>query len=152
MSSGDLAESLNSSLDGWSRAMGLRFVRATPDEVVAELTVGAEHRQPHGIVHGGVYTGLIETVASIGASLDAMSRGQTAVGLENHTSFLRAVREGTLRATARPLVRGRRSQVWEAAIVSDDGKIAARGTVRLLCLDDGTALAGKNTGGNEPAR
>ncbi len=140
-----MAAVLNANLDGWNRAMDLRFVRATADEVVAELTVGPQHRQPHGIVHGGVFTGVVETVASIGASLDAMARGQTVVGLENHTSFLRAVRQGTLRATARPLTRGRRSQVWEATIVTDEGKTAAKGTVRLLCLDEGSVLAGQRT-------
>jgi uncharacterized protein (TIGR00369 family) len=131
----DPAELVNRSLDGWCRAMDLRIVRLAADEVVAELTVGAQHLQPHGIVHGGVYTGVVETVASMGASLDAMSRGQVAVGLENHTSFLRAVREGKLTARALPLVRGRRSQVWEASVTSADGKVAARGTVRLLCID-----------------
>ncbi|MGH7435487.1 MAG: PaaI family thioesterase [Polyangiaceae bacterium] len=139
----DPAEILNTSLDGWCRAMAVRFLRVTVDEVVAELTVGPQHRQPHGIVHGGVYTGVIETVASMGASLDAMSRGQTAVGLENHTSFLRAVREGTLTATARPLVRGRRSQVWEATITTAEGKVAARGTVRLLCINPADVAARK---------
>src|SRR5579872_6301986 len=122
--SSDPAEYLNKPLDGWCRAMDVRIVRLAADEVVAELTVGPQHLQPHGIVHGGLYTGVIETVASMGASVDAMSRGQVAVGLENHTSFLRAVREGTLTARALSLVRGRRTQVWEASVTTADGKVA----------------------------
>jgi uncharacterized protein (TIGR00369 family) len=133
--SSDPTEYLGKPLDGWCRAMDVRIVRLAADEVVAELTVGPQHLQPHGIVHGGLYTGVIETVASMGASVDAMSRGQVAVGLENHTSFLRAVREGKLTARALPLVRGRRTQVWEASVTTADGKVAARGTVRLLCID-----------------
>ena len=100
-SSDDLAPMLNAHRDGWCTAMDLRFVRATADEVVAEWTVAPQHLQAYGIVHGGVHSGVIETLASVGAALHGMPRGQSVVGLENHTSFLRAVREGTLRATAR---------------------------------------------------
>jgi 1,4-dihydroxy-2-naphthoyl-CoA hydrolase len=132
--------------DGYNEALGLHFVQASADEVVAELAIGAMHLQPHGIVHGGVYCAMIETVASVGANLSASPRGQTAVGLENHTSFLRAVRSGTLRATARPLTRGRRTQVWEASVTDGDGRVAATGRVRLICIDPGSDLAGEKAG------
>jgi uncharacterized protein (TIGR00369 family) len=141
----DFAEQLNASDVGWNRAMGIRWVSATADQVVVEWDVGEAHRQPHGIVHGGVHCGVIEAVASVGASLHAMSRGQTVVGLENHTSFLRAVRTGRLRAVARPLTRGRRTQVWEATVTDEQGRIAATGRVRLMCLDEGTVLAGERS-------
>jgi uncharacterized protein (TIGR00369 family) len=139
----DFSEMLNGSLDGWSKAMGVRFVRATRDEVVAELEVGAAHRQPYGLVHGGVYAGLVETVASVGAGVHAMANGRTVVGLENHTSFLHAVREGVLRATALPLTRGKQTHVWEATITDATGRIAATGRVRFLCLEAGAAVAGE---------
>ena len=139
----DFTEMLNGSLDGWSAAMGLRFVRATVDEVVAEIEVAAPHRQPYGIVHGGVYAGMVESVASVGAGLHAMTLGRTIVGLENHTSFLHAVREGVLRATARPLTRGKRTQVWEGTITDATGRVAATGRVRFLSLEPGAALAGE---------
>jgi uncharacterized protein (TIGR00369 family) len=113
------------------------------EEVVAELEISSHHRQPYGIVHGGLYSGLIETVASVGAALGALQRGQSVVGLENHTSFLNAVREGKLRATARPLTRGRRTQVWEATITSANGRAAASGRVRFLALEAGSTLAGE---------
>jgi 1,4-dihydroxy-2-naphthoyl-CoA hydrolase len=137
---------MNAYAGGWNRAMHLRFVSATADEVIAELPIGPVHLQPHGIVHGGVYSGIVETVASVGAALSAGSRGQTAVGLENHTSFLRAVRSGILRATARPLTRGRRTQVWEASVTDDAGRVAATGRVRLLCLEPDSELAGEKAG------
>jgi len=141
--SDDFAESLNANLDGWNAAMGVRFVRATADEVVAEWTVDKQHRQAYGIVHGGVHCGVIETLASVGAALYALGRGQTVVGLENHTSFISAVRSGTLRCTCKPITRGRRTQVWEATVTSEDGKTVATGRVRLLCLDGDASLAGK---------
>ncbi|HSR24744.1 MAG TPA: PaaI family thioesterase, partial [Candidatus Eisenbacteria bacterium] len=68
--------------------------------------------------------------------LVAMPRGQRVVGLENSTSFIRAVRSGRLHASARPLTRGRTSQVWEASIYDEREQLVAHGRVRLLCLGD----------------
>lgn len=123
--------------------MGLRFVTASPDECVGELTIGPQHLQPYGIVHGGVHAGIIESACSTGAAVAAMGRGQSVVGLENSTSFIRAARGGTLRVTARPVTRGRRTQVWEATVTDEAGQVLATGRVRLMCLDPGTELAGK---------
>jgi uncharacterized protein (TIGR00369 family) len=134
----DVLEGLNAH-DGFSAAMGFVLRKATPTEVEAEWTVGKQHLQPYGIVHGGVHAGVVETVCSVGAGIAAADRGQTGgvVGLENHTSFLRAVREGTkLRARATPLTRGRRTQVWQAEVRDEAGQLIATGSVRLLCTPD----------------
>src|SRR5512143_275620 len=128
---------------GWDSAMGFRYVRATRDEVVVEYDVADVHKQPYGIVHGGVHCGVVEAVCSTGAAMDAMARGQSVVGLENHTSFVRAVRGGTIRVTATPVTRGRRVQLWEAVCRDEAGKVVATGRVRLLCLDPGSELAGE---------
>jgi uncharacterized protein (TIGR00369 family) len=135
---------LNANLDGWSSANGLRFLRATAEGVSAEWTVGPQHLQAYGIVHGGVHCGVIETLTSVGAAVFASARNQTVVGLENHTSFIRAVRAGErLTAEARPLTRGRSTQVWEATITNAQGKTVATGRVRLLCLEPGAVVAGE---------
>ena len=139
----DFAQMLNAQRDGWNTAMGVRYVRATRDEVVVEWEVGPQHLQAYGIVHGGVHAGVIETITSVGAALNASARGQSIVGLENHTSFIRAVREGTLRATALPITRGRRTQVWEATVTDPEGRTVATGRVRLLALEADTAVAGE---------
>jgi len=139
----DFAAEMNATRGGFNTAMGLRFVRATRSEVTAELTIGANHTQPYGIVHGGVHAGIIETVCSVGAALDAEEHGRTAVGLENSTTFLRAARSGVLRVTARPLTRGRRTQVWEATVVDESGRPLATGRVRLICLEPESELAGR---------
>ena len=110
--------------DGWRAAMGVRVVVATEEECVVEMVVGPQHLQPLGIVHGGVHAGLVETAASIGAGVWAMTRGMTVVGLENHTSFVHAVRGGKLVATAKPITRGRRSQAWEVRVEDENGRIA----------------------------
>ncbi len=135
-------EDLNERGGGWNRAMGLVVTAATPDEVTAELTVGPQHHQGYGIVHGGVYAGIVETACSIGAALWSLPQGRPVVGLENTTSFLRAMRGGRLRVQATPLVRGRRSQVWEANVTDDEDRLVATGRVRLLCLEPETQIDG----------
>lgn len=119
----------------WAGEVGLSVVTATRDEVVATIPVGTKHHQPMGIIHGGVYASVIETVASIGAAIDAVAQGKAVVGLENQTSFVRATRSGTLTARATPITRGRRTQLWEVTIRDDAGAIAATGRVRLLVVD-----------------
>jgi 1,4-dihydroxy-2-naphthoyl-CoA hydrolase len=141
----DVAEYLNEHRDGWVRHNGLTFLRATPDEVTAELTVEPAHLQGYGIVHGGVHCGIVETLASVGAALWAWPQGLSVVGLENSTSFLRAVRKGKLTGTARPLARGRSTQVWEVEIRDDRDRRVATGRVRLLCLDPARQVAGEPT-------
>src|SRR5215469_8794311 len=137
---GDFSAALNTNLGGWSAAMGMHFIRATKEVVEAELIIGPDHLQAYGVVHGGVHSGVVETVASVGAALSALEQGSSVVGVENHTSFLLAVREGKLHATARPLMRGKRTQVWEANITDDAGRLVATGRVRLIALE-GNAMA-----------
>lgn len=144
----DFSQRLNEMPEGWLRAMSVSITKATADEVRAELTVGPEHLQGYGIVHGGVHCGLIESLASIGAALYALPRNQSVVGLENNTSFIRAVRAGaTLRAVATPVTRGRKTQVWEAKVEDGEGRVVATGRVRLLCLDKDESLAGEQVRG-----
>lgn len=133
---------INASARGWVSEMGIRIVTATGDEVTCEWDVADKHHQAYGIVHGGVHCGVIETICSLGAAIDAARRGQSVVGLENTTSFVRAVRSGRLRAAAMPVTRGRRSQLWQARIEDGEGRTVAIGRVRLLALDAGTDLAG----------
>lgn len=143
MADSDVVTMLNAARGGFEVAIGLVFTRASLDEVSCEVPVGPHLVQPYGLVHGGVYSSIVETLASVGAALFAMPKGQTTVGLENTTSFLRAVRSGTLIGVARPLHRGRATQVWEVEVRGDDGKLAATGRVRMLCLEPGAQVAGE---------
>ena len=79
----------------------------------------------------------------------ALPRNQTVVGLENNTSFVRAVRSGAkLHAVATPITRGRRTQVWESRVLDDQERIVAAGRVRLLCLEQEQELAGEQVRGS----
>jgi len=140
----DYAAQLNLHRDGFCTAMDLHFVKATASEVVIEWQLGPQHRQVYGIVHGGVYCGVIETAASVGAALSLMPDDKSPVGLENNTTFIKAVREGKLRATGRPLTRGRKTQVWEVEIRNETAQLIASGRVRLLCLEAGHPVGGEH--------
>lgn len=142
----DIVDLVNTARGGLEEALGLRFTAVSADQVVAEITVGSEHHQPYGLVHGGVYAALVETVCSVGAAMNAMPQGQSTVGLDNHTSFLRACREGRLVATAVPLKKGRRTHVWTAEVHDQDGRLCATGQVRVLVLDEGATVAGRTVG------
>jgi 1,4-dihydroxy-2-naphthoyl-CoA hydrolase len=133
--------------DGLLATLDMRIVSASDSEVVVEWQIGPKHWQPMGIVHGGVYCAAVETACSIGATLSAQSRdpNMVAVGLDNHTSFVRATRGGLVRAVARPLTRGRTTQLWEAEIRGDDGQLLATGRLRLLCVPRDSALGGTGT-------
>lgn len=141
----DVTAMINANLGGWNTGMGLRFTSVTDHECVGELVVGPQHLQPYGIVHGGVHAGIIEAACSTGAAVAAFARQQSVVGLENATSFIAAVRGGTLRVVAKPVTRGRKTQVWEAVVTNEAGRTCATGRVRLLCLEAGSELAGERT-------
>jgi len=138
----DLAAYMNRQPTGWVREMGITILTATADEVTCEWEVTEKHHQGYGIVHGGVHCGVVETIASLGAALVARPRGQRVVGLENTTAFIRAVRSGRLHAAARPLTRGRTTQVWEAWIRDEEDLLVAHGRVRLLCLAEDREVGG----------
>lgn len=134
----DHTQILNGMQRGFDAAMGFEYTRVTRNEVAAELTVSEVHLQQYGLVHGGVHAGLIEVLCSAGAAINAMAEGMAgSVGLENSTSFVRAVRKGVLRGVAKPLHKGRRVQVWEARVEDDKGRLVATGRVRLMNLDKG---------------
>src|SRR3979409_2553565 len=130
----DIVAYLNGMPGGWVKETGITILTASADEVTCEFEVTEKHHQGYGIVHGGVHCGVVETLASIGAAVVARPRGQRVVGLETTPSFIRAVRSGKLHAVARPVTRGRLSQVWEAWVYDDRDRLVAEGRVRLLCL------------------
>ena len=101
------------------------------EEVTGHIDAGPAHHTPWGVVHGGVYATAVETACSIGASTAVNGAGQFAVGLSNHTDFLRAHREGRLDVRARPVHQGRTGQLWHCDITREDGKLVAQGRVRL---------------------
>jgi 1,4-dihydroxy-2-naphthoyl-CoA hydrolase len=113
------------------RHAALHVQDATATRVTGTIAAGPDQHTPWGVVHGGVYTTAVESACSIGASLAVIDRGEYAVGLANHTDFLRPFVEGELRVTATPIQQGRTQQLWQCDIARPDGKLVARGQLRL---------------------
>ncbi|HET9657786.1 MAG TPA: PaaI family thioesterase [Kineosporiaceae bacterium] len=124
---------------GFTGLIGMEVLQLGADRAVLRWTVRPELHQPHGIVHGGVYCTAVETAASFGAAFWYADRGHV-VGVSNTTDFLRAVREGTLTATATPVHRGRTQQLWQVDILDDGDRLVARGQVRLQNVEDADRL------------
>jgi 1,4-dihydroxy-2-naphthoyl-CoA hydrolase len=120
---------------GFTRASGFELASCTALEVTGHLEADESHHTPWGVVHGGVYTTIVETACSLGASVAVADRGQHAVGLSNHTDFVRAHRTGPLDVRAYPIHQGRTGQLWQCDITRADGKLVAQGRVRLQNVD-----------------
>ena len=117
--------------------LGLVFTELTPDGARARLEVQPKLLQPMGIVHGGVYCSMIESMASLAAWTWINANGGGAVvGVNNNTDFLRAIGSGIVYGTATPVHRGRRQQLWLVTITDADDRMVARGQVRLQNLEE----------------
>ncbi len=117
---------------GFDSELGLQYLEVTPDGGRASLEITDKVKQPWGIVHGGVYCAIVESLASVcGHVWLAEHGGGTVVGVNNNTDFLRAIKSGTVTAVSTPIHRGRRQQLWLITITDEDGRTVARGQVRL---------------------
>lgn len=116
--------------------LGLVYTDVTPDGATAQLEITPKLHQPTGIVHGGVYCSMIESMASVSAYVWlAANGGGHVVGVNNNTDFLRAVSDGTVFGTSEPVHRGRRQQLWLVTILDGKDRLIARGQVRLQNLE-----------------
>ena len=116
----------------WIESLGLVLDEISGTRVTAHMDLGAQHHTPWGVVHGGIYTTVIESLASVGASAAVFDQKQFAVGVNNSTDFLRAMREGSVNVVAEPIIQGRVQQLWSVTITRrEDGKLVAQGRVRL---------------------
>jgi 1,4-dihydroxy-2-naphthoyl-CoA hydrolase len=123
--SGPTAEQINAALVGFDRTYGLEFVEFSDTEVKARVAVSDALKQPAGLVHGGVYSSLAESMASLGTAFAVLAQGSTAMGLSNSTSFLRPITQGSVHAQATALHRGRTTWVWDVRFSDDEGRLCA---------------------------
>jgi uncharacterized protein (TIGR00369 family) len=113
------------------QAAGLQVDGASASEVTGHIDADASHHTPWGVVHGGLYATAVESACSIGASTAVADQGMFAVGLSNHTDFVRAHKTGRLDVRAWPIHQGRTGQLWQCDVTREDGKLVAQGRVRL---------------------
>ena len=122
-------------IGGFEKELGLTWVDVGPDGARAEVQINDKLLQPWGIVHGGVYCSIIESLASVPGYFWLVEHGGgTVVGVNNNTDFLRAISSGTVYAVSTPLHRGRLQQLWLTTITDENDRVVARGQVRLQNL------------------
>jgi 1,4-dihydroxy-2-naphthoyl-CoA hydrolase len=108
---------------GFDRLFGLEVLEVTDTLARGQVKVREELKQAYGIVHGGVYAALAESLASIATAFAVAAEGKLAVGLSNQTSFLRPITEGTVHGMAVRKHRGRTTWVWEVEMSDDAGRV-----------------------------
>lgn len=104
---------------------GLEVIESSDELVRARVPVRDEIKQPMGLVHGGIFASIAESICSTATAMAVWPEGKGAQGMSNQTSFLRPITEGTIHAEARRRHRGRMSWVWEVDITDDEGRLCA---------------------------
>lgn len=113
---------------------GIEFVEIGDDFISGRVPVDARTRQPYGILHGGVSVLLAETLGSNGAAL-AVPAGRRVVGLDINANHLRAVSQGWVTGTARPLHIGRSTHVWQIEMVDEQQRPSCISRLTLAVLE-----------------
>ncbi len=134
------AEQTHEPLPGFDGLYGLQLLEYSDTEVRARVEVREELLQPAGLVHGGVYASMAESMASLATAIVVFPDGLVAMGLSNNTSFLRPVTAGTVHAHAVRLHRGRTTWVWDVRFSDDAGRLCAvtRMTIAVRPLPAGS--------------
>jgi 1,4-dihydroxy-2-naphthoyl-CoA hydrolase len=105
--------------------IGTEWLEIESEQARARIAVEKRHTQPYGLVHGGVFATLAESICSRATHDSVRDQGKVAVGLSNSTSFLRPIREGHVNALARRRHEGRTTWIWDVEISDDDGRLCA---------------------------
>jgi 1,4-dihydroxy-2-naphthoyl-CoA hydrolase len=111
--------------DGLGDLIGLEYVSTEADEVKARVAVTEEICQPHGLVHGGVYSAIAESICSAATWVAVRDQGMAAMGQSNSATFLRPVTEGHVNALAKPRHQGRTTWIWDVELTDDSDRLCA---------------------------
>jgi 1,4-dihydroxy-2-naphthoyl-CoA hydrolase len=118
---------------GFDALYGLEILSLGEHEATARVAVRDEVKQPAGLVHGGLFATIAESLATLATAGALGGDGPSARGLSTQTSFLRPITAGTIHATSRRRHRGRTTWVWETDITDGEGRLCAlvRSTVSV---------------------
>jgi 1,4-dihydroxy-2-naphthoyl-CoA hydrolase len=133
------ATEINEVLLGFDRHYGLEFVECSESEVRAQVVVREHHKQPAGLLHGGMYAAIAESISSIATAMTVLDDGNVAMGMSNYTTFLRPITKGTVHAHAVRVHRGRTSWLWDVTFSDDGDRVCAltRMTIAVRPLQAG---------------
>jgi 1,4-dihydroxy-2-naphthoyl-CoA hydrolase len=110
---------------GFAEEIGVEWIDLDPDNARARIKVEPRHLQANGVVHGGVYASLAESVSSASTYGTVRKDGMVAFGQANNATFLRPITGGHVNASARPRQRGRTIWIWDVELSDDDGNTCA---------------------------
>jgi uncharacterized protein (TIGR00369 family) len=116
---------------GFDAFYGLELLELSQDFARAELLIKDHHKQPFGLLHGGIYASIAEALASYATAAVVVPKGQAASGMSNLTSFLRPITEGTVHALATCKHAGRTTWVWEVEMTDDARRLCATSRVTI---------------------
>jgi 1,4-dihydroxy-2-naphthoyl-CoA hydrolase len=115
------------------RTLGIEFLHVGDDSITARVPVDARTRQPYGLLHGGVSVVLAETLGSCGAAYSSPD-GHRAVGLDINANHIKGTTSGWVTGTARPVHRGRTTQVWQIDMHNDAGELTCVSRITMAVL------------------
>ena len=118
----DMTDLTNAHAGTLGELLGIRFVEATRERVLAELDIRDELRTVGGSLHGGTLMAFADTVGATATALN-LPAGAGTTTLESKTNFFAAGRAGTVRAEATPLHRGKRTMVWQTRVTDEAGRL-----------------------------
>jgi 1,4-dihydroxy-2-naphthoyl-CoA hydrolase len=128
-------EKINSLKMPFAELKGVTFAEAEPDRVVARMLVRPDLCTLHHTVHGGALMALADSVGAAATVINLPDEAKGTTTIESKTNFIGGAKEGTtLVATATPVHRGRRTQVWQTRLETEDGKLVAIVTQTQLIL------------------
>ena len=138
------AAMLNQFKMGLDKHLGIEFSWVDTQKIEATCQIPDIHLQPYGLVHGGVYATIGESLCSVGAAMSVLKEGKKAVGIENRTQFLKAMRRGSqITAAAIPVQQTEKHRVWRANLYDESSNLCAISTVTVAILPGEHDVAGE---------
>jgi 1,4-dihydroxy-2-naphthoyl-CoA hydrolase len=116
---------------GFAEEIGTEWIDLDPDDARARIAVEQRHLQPYGIVHGGVYATLAESICSAATYAAVQNDGMVAMGQANDTTFLQPMGEGHINASAKARHRGRTTWIWDVEMSDDEGRVCALSRITI---------------------
>jgi 1,4-dihydroxy-2-naphthoyl-CoA hydrolase len=129
-----MSDGTRDGLTAFDRFYGLELIEVGDELVRARVEVQDRHRQPFGLVHGGLYATIAESMAVAGTARAVSADGRAATGLSTQTNFLRPITSDRIDATARPRHRGRTTWVWEVEISDAAGRLCVLSRVTISAV------------------
>lgn len=105
--------------------IGTEWVETGPEQARARIAVQDHHKQLYGLVHGGLFATLAESVCSEATARVVTQDGMVCMGQSNSTTFLRPISEGHVNALAQRRHAGRTTWVWDVEISDDEERLCA---------------------------